>query len=53
MYVLYFDFPVLYLASNPEVKAKHLEKLKYVIVGAAPLPHADVGRFLSKFDVST
>ncbi|XP_052742274.1 uncharacterized protein LOC112050465 [Bicyclus anynana] len=39
---------VLFLASNPELSSKHFEKLKYATVGAAPLPLADVDRFLSK-----
>ncbi|XP_034832839.1 uncharacterized protein [Maniola hyperantus] len=41
---------VLFLASNPEVKAKYFEKLQYVTVGAAPLPLADAERFMSKVD---
>ncbi|XP_034832840.2 uncharacterized protein [Maniola hyperantus] len=41
---------VLFLASSPLVKSKHFEKLQNVMTGAAPLPQADVERFLSKMD---
>ncbi|CAH2267399.1 jg27582 [Pararge aegeria aegeria] len=42
---------VLFLASSPLVKPKHFEKLQNVLTGAAPLPLADVERFLSKLDI--
>ncbi|CAG9583384.1 unnamed protein product [Danaus chrysippus] len=40
---------VLFLGSNPQVKTKHFEYLKYAGSGAAPSPKADVERLLAKF----
>lgn len=34
------------------MKSKHFENLQNVLTGAAPLPLADVERFLGKVDVS-
>ncbi|PSN49019.1 hypothetical protein C0J52_06318 [Blattella germanica] len=39
---------VIFLATYPELKPKHLQSLRYLICGAAPLGRLDVERFLEK-----
>ncbi|CAH2041117.1 unnamed protein product, partial [Iphiclides podalirius] len=39
---------VLFLGSHPQVQTKHFEHLRCVTSGAAPLPIADIERFLEK-----
>ncbi|XP_038212930.1 4-coumarate--CoA ligase 2-like [Zerene cesonia] len=41
---------LLFLATYPQVKAKHLERVRSVIIGAAPVPKVDVETFLRKID---
>jgi acyl-CoA synthetase (AMP-forming)/AMP-acid ligase II len=39
---------VLFLASHPGVRPKHLQSLRYIEFGAAPMGRLDVERFLKR-----
>ncbi|CAG4953302.1 unnamed protein product [Colias eurytheme] len=49
---LFFLAPplLLFLSTYPQVKAKHLDRLRSVTIGAAPLPKVDVETFLRKMN---
>ncbi|XP_037293349.1 probable 4-coumarate--CoA ligase 3 isoform X2 [Manduca sexta] len=44
---------VLFLGSHPDVKKEHLESIKTITSGAAPLPRNDVQRVLEKVQPDT
>ncbi|XP_063894679.1 uncharacterized protein LOC110369863 [Helicoverpa armigera] len=49
LHLMYLAPPmVLFLGSYPEVTAKHLEHVRSVTSGAAPLPFADIQRLFEK-----
>ncbi|CAH2041118.1 unnamed protein product, partial [Iphiclides podalirius] len=53
-HLFYFAPPtVLFLGSHPQVQTKHFEHLRCVTSGAAPLPIADIERFLEKVNANS
>ncbi|CAH2041097.1 unnamed protein product, partial [Iphiclides podalirius] len=53
-HLFYFAPPtVLFLGSHPQVQTKHFENLRCVSCGGAPLPTADIERFLEKANANT